>query len=140
MLGPGRAVEVARGDEDAAPGQAVDGAAPRLPRGGPEVETGLRVVDAQAERTNAILTEIMLAQDFHDLTGQVIRKVVTLAQTVEEQLVKLLLETSPGEPSRKTEAAAVRPSLDGPVVKADGRGDVVTDQTQVDDLLASLGF
>jgi chemotaxis protein CheZ len=101
-------------------------------------------VEAASARIDQQLTDIMLAQDFHDLTGQVIRKVVTLAQTVEEQLLKLLLETTPPDlrthESRKTDAVPTGPSLDGPVVKADGRGDVVTDQTQVDDLLASLGF
>jgi chemotaxis protein CheZ len=93
-------------------------------------------VGGQADRTNTILTDIMMAQDFHDLTGQVIRRVVTLAQTLEEQLVKLLIETTP---------AGQRPRLDeyqleGPVVVSDGRDDVVADQKGVDDLLATLGF
>ncbi|HUN92764.1 MAG TPA: protein phosphatase CheZ [Burkholderiaceae bacterium] len=93
-------------------------------------------VDGQADRTNAILTDIMMAQDFHDLTGQVIRKVVALAQTLEEQLVKLLIEASPLEARARPEPVV----LEGPVVNADGRTDVVTDQAGVDDLLASLGF
>ena len=93
-------------------------------------------VEAQADRTNAILTDIMLAQDFHDLTGQVIRKVVALAQTMEEQLVRLLIDTTP---------AAARPArdageLEGPVVNSAGRHDVVTSQADVDELLATLGF
>ena len=83
------------------------------------------------------LTEIMMAQDFHDLTGQVIARVVNLAATIEEQLVQLLIQTAPP-------AAAVAPpvkqALQGPVVDATTAGDVVTDQSQVDDLLASLGF
>jgi chemotaxis protein CheZ len=93
-------------------------------------------VGGQADATQAILTDIMMAQDFHDLTGQVIRKVVGLATNMEEQLVKLLLETTPPEQRRKVEAE----KLEGPIVNADGRMDVVTDQAQVDDLLASLGF
>jgi chemotaxis protein CheZ len=97
-------------------------------------------VEAQADRTNAILTDIMLAQDFHDLTGQVIRKVVALAQTMEEQLVRLLIETTPPQQRAKVEAAHAAPALGGPVVNPEGRTDVVTDQAQVDDLLASLGF
>jgi len=93
-------------------------------------------VGSQADRTNAILTDIMMAQDFHDLTGQVIRRVVALAQTLEEQLVRLLIETTP---------AAQRPRIDpqelqGPVVSPHGRDDVVSDQKGVDDLLATLGF
>jgi chemotaxis protein CheZ len=93
-------------------------------------------VGGQADATQAILTDIMMAQDFHDLTGQVIRKVVTLAQTMEEQLVKLLLETTPADQRRKVEPE----HLEGPVVALAGRDDVVTDQADVDDLLASLGF
>jgi chemotaxis protein CheZ len=93
-------------------------------------------LDGQADRTQAILTDIMMAQDFHDLTGQVIRKVVALAQNMEEQLIRLLIETTPPEERRRVESE----KLSGPVVKTEGRDDVVTDQGQVDDLLASLGF
>ncbi len=92
-------------------------------------------VGGQADATQAILTDIMLAQDFHDLTGQVIRKVVALAQNIEEQLVKLLLESAP-----RGFACAQHERLDGPVVNTAGRDDVVNDQAGVDDLLASLGF
>jgi chemotaxis protein CheZ len=93
-------------------------------------------VGGQTDATQAILTDIMMAQDFHDLTGQVIRKVVTLAQNMEEQLLKLLIETTPPEQRRKIEPEM----LEGPVVKVEGRTDVVADQAGVDDLLASLGF
>lgn len=93
-------------------------------------------VGGQADATQAILTDIMMAQDFHDLTGQVIRKVVTLATNLEEQLLKLLIETTPPEQRKKVEVH----QLDGPVVKTEGRDDVVADQAGVDDLLASLGF
>jgi chemotaxis protein CheZ len=93
-------------------------------------------VDGQADRTNAILTDIMMAQDFHDLTGQVIRRVLEMARSLEEQLLKLLLDTTPPEQRQRVEA----PSLEGPVVSTEGREDVVADQKGVDDLLASLGF
>ncbi len=96
----------------------------------------LESLGSRAGSTNAILTEIMMAQDFHDLTGQVIRKVVTLAQTLEEQLLRLLLESQPGEHQKR----AAPEALEGPVVNAENRDDVVTDQAGVDDLLASLGF
>jgi len=85
------------------------------------------------------LTEIMMAQDFHDLTGQVIARVVSLAATIEEQLVQLVIQTAP--PHVAVPAAQPKgPSLSGPVVNAEAMTDVVTDQSQVDDLLASLGF
>ena len=83
------------------------------------------------------LTEIMMAQDFHDLTGQVIARVVNLAATIEEQLVQLLIQTAP---PAAVATPPVQQALQGPVVDASKAGDVVTDQSQVDDLLASLGF
>lgn len=89
------------------------------------------------------LTEIMMAQDFHDLTGQVIARVVNLATTIEDQLVELLLQTAP--PNAPTKGATAAPTVEsvkltGPVVDPANTADVVTSQSQVDDLLASLGF
>ena len=85
------------------------------------------------------LTEIMMAQDFHDLTGQVIARVVALAATIEQQLVLLVLQTAP--PTAMPAAiATAHEHLPGPVVDTSASADVVTDQSQVDDLLASLGF
>jgi chemotaxis protein CheZ len=98
------------------------------------LRTFTRSVRENAEATGAQLTDIMLAQDFHDLTGQTVRKVMDVAATLEESLLKLLLEASP--PSTLQE----RGLLDGPVADATGRTDVVTDQAGVDDLLESLGF
>lgn len=86
--------------------------------------------------TKAQLLEIMMAQDFQDLTGQVIKKVIGVAQELESQLMGVLIETMPGE--RRTES--VNSLLNGPVINAEGRTDVVGSQQQVDDLLDSLGF
>jgi len=114
-------------------------------------------VGQSASRADAQLTDIMLAQDFHDLTGQVIRKVVALAESLETQLVQLLLASTPHDDTDPAVASAqlIAPvavsadstahcpstdDLDGPVVSTDGRSDVVTDQAQVDNLLESLGF
>lgn len=99
-------------------------------------------VEAASNKVDQHLTEIMMAQDFHDLTGQVIAKVVALAATIEEQLMRILIQTAPAETAAKVAAiqSTYEPALDGPVVDAKGKTDVVTDQSQVDDLLASLGF
>jgi chemotaxis protein CheZ len=99
-------------------------------------------VEQSSKTVDSHLTEIMMAQDFHDLTGQVIAKVVHLAATIEEQLVQLLIQTAPTDAAVKVTAAHGEyvPALDGPVVNPQGNPDVVTDQSQVDDLLASLGF
>jgi chemotaxis protein CheZ len=97
-------------------------------------------IEKASQETDQHLTEIMMAQDFHDLTGQVIAKVVGLAANIEEQLVQLLIQTAPAESVVKPEVGEYKPALSGPVVNGQGNPDVVTDQSQVDDLLASLGF
>jgi chemotaxis protein CheZ len=86
--------------------------------------------------TNDQLMEIMLAQDFQDLTGQVIKKVVEVVQKMESQLLSVLIEAMPEQ--RKAEAPDGL--MNGPVMNSAGRSDVVTSQAQVDDLLESLGF
>lgn len=86
--------------------------------------------------TNAQLNEIMMAQDFQDLTGQVIKRVVDMVQNFETQLLQVLIEAMPEE----KKAAASGGLMNGPVINAAGRSDVVTSQAQVDDLLESLGF
>lgn len=93
-------------------------------------------VPAKTRATHAQLTEIMMAQDFQDLTGQVIKKVVALAQELEAGLMGVLLEVVP-ETKRTGEVTSL---MNGPVVNAEGRADVVVNQAQVDDLLDSLGF
>ncbi len=102
-------------------------------------ETRAYLKNAVPQRTGATreqLMEIMMAQDFQDLTGQVIKKIVALAQDLESGLMNVLIETMPGE--KKTES--VKSLLNGPVVNPEGRTDVVASQKQVDDLLDSLGF
>jgi chemotaxis protein CheZ len=99
----------------------------------------LNFVQDVDRRTSAIdghLTDIMMAQDFHDLTGQVVAKVIQLANDLEDSLVKLLVQVVPPEQRDKVDAAV----LHGPVVDPAGRSDVVANQSEVDDLLASLGF
>lgn len=99
-------------------------------------------VEESTRKIDQNLTEIMMAQDFHDLTGQVIAKVVNLAATIEEQLILLLVKTAPPDTVVKTPTphAAYEPALAGPVVDGQAHTDVVTNQSEVDDLLASLGF
>ena len=95
-----------------------------------------QTLPAETAKVDAELSEIMMAQDFHDLTGQVINRITQVAQSLEDQLVKLLVDVTP--PEKRTEAE--EGFLNGPVVNAEGRSDVVTSQSQVDDLLESLGF
>jgi len=87
-----------------------------------------------------ILSDIMMAQDFQDLSGQVIKKVIDIINRTELQLVQLLVDSSPNQPVREATVVAAEYTgethqLQGPQAeeKALGQGDV-------DDLLASLGF
>lgn len=104
-----------------------------------EVENMLRYLamsSAHGRDTKAHLIEIMMAQDFQDLTGQVIKKVTELAQHLEQQLVQLLIEYSPDQIKRPVQDGL----LNGPQVNPEGKSDIVANQGQVDDLLDSLGF
>jgi chemotaxis protein CheZ len=85
--------------------------------------------------TKQHLLDIMMAQDFQDLTGQVIKRITELAHNLEQQLVQLLIDYAPPEVKRDAGAGL----LNGPQINPVG-SDVVSDQGQVDDLLDSLGF
>ncbi len=93
-------------------------------------------VPAQTQKVSAELMEIVMAQDFQDLTGQVIKKIVEMVQLMEHDLLDFLMDYQADSPP----ALASSQSGHGPVVSPDKHTDVVTDQQQVDDLLASLGF
>ncbi|QNI01543.1 protein phosphatase CheZ [Halomonas sp. SH5A2] len=101
--------------------------------------------------TNKELMEIMMAQDFQDLTGQVIKKMMDVIREIEHQLVQVLIDNVPGAQARETmqrkaedqwkndSARRNEELLNGPQVK-DNAPDIVTGQDQVDDLLDELGF
>ncbi len=101
----------------------------------PDLVSGLEAVAANAELTKPQLMEIMMAQDFQDLTGQVIRRITDLAHNLESQLVQMLLDYAPAEQRKEVNTGL----LNGPQIRPDSE-DVVADQGQVDDLLSSLGF
>ena len=96
--------------------------------------------ESDANRVRELLNQILLAQDFLDLTAQMIRRVIDLVREVENSLVSML--TVFGE--QPATAAESTPLLDveaeGPIMNAEKRQDVVTGQDEVDDLLSSLGF
>lgn len=93
-------------------------------------------IEQRTQHVNRLLTDIMLAQDFHDLTGQVVSKVVKLATELEDALIKILVQVVPHEQRVKVDTTM----LSGPVVDPNGRTDVVKSQREVDELLATLGF
>lgn len=97
----------------------------------------LDVVPQHTSFTNAQLLEIMMAQDFQDLTGQVIKRMMDVVQEIEKQLLMVLMENIPDMPSKPQKPADSL--LNGPQMDKNGAG-VIASQDQVDDLLDSLGF
>ncbi|MGV8843810.1 MAG: protein phosphatase CheZ [Pseudomonas sp.] len=109
----------------------------------------------RSERDNrsvsADLNDIMLAQDFQDLTGQVIKRVTQLVTDVESNLLKLMLMASQVDrfagiehdhEQLRAEQEKLKESLhgEGPQIHADKREDIASNQDDVDDLLSNLGF
>ncbi|NMM08584.1 protein phosphatase CheZ [Polaromonas sp.] len=95
----------------------------------------LSAVPLKVSATHAQLMEIMMAQDFQDLTGQVVKKMMDMIQDIETQLLQLLIDNTPIEKRMEANSGL----LNGPQTKT-GNPDAVENQNQVDDLLASLGF
>ena len=92
----------------------------------------------------AILMDIMMAQDFQDLTGQIIKKITALANDLEQQLLQVLIDFSPvtstnvNSPKKETETSTL--PINVQPVDQQHTTDNATNQSQVDDLLDSLGF
>jgi len=84
-----------------------------------------------------LLNEVLMAQGFQDLTGQVIRRVIDLVREVEDSLIHLL--TVFGAAEELNQEAHLQ-QAEGPIINAEEREDVVSGQDDVDDLLSSLGF
>jgi chemotaxis protein CheZ len=107
-----------------------------------DIDLLLKTTDKESVRMHDLMTDVLMAQDFQDLTGQVIRKVIDLVREVEDSLIGMLtafgISTDGSlEPSKPKVADNL---VEGPIVNAAQRDDVVADQDDVDDLLSSLGF
>jgi chemotaxis protein CheZ len=97
-------------------------------------------VVAVTEAEKARLLEIMMAQDFQDITGQLIKKIVTITHKAESELAQLLRDNAP--PEIKAARAEAKPAADVPVELMNGPSapTIAMVQDDVDDLLADLGF
>ncbi|MEZ8102062.1 protein phosphatase CheZ [Vibrio bivalvicida] len=98
-------------------------------------------VEGDSSELRGQLTEILMAQDFQDLTGQIIRRVITLVDEVEGRLVEILTAFGSSQLEESTNnknKASTDP--EGPILNPQERDDAVSSQDEVDDLLSSLGF
>lgn len=104
----------------------------------------------QSRQLQGQLSDIVLAQDFQDLTGQIIHKVAALVRDVESRLVQLVamagkVDSITGITHTDLEVAEELPkeglniAAEGPQIDKSSE-DVVASQDDVDDLLSSLGF
>ncbi len=112
------------------------------------IEELLVQVEGDSTELRGQLTEILMAQDFQDLTGQIIRRVITLVSEVESRLVDILTVFSGNKSAEETQVfdtpadKKAKPSsaAEGPILHPEQREDAVSSQDEVDDLLSSLGF
>ncbi|MBQ4846370.1 protein phosphatase CheZ [Pseudoalteromonas sp. MMG013] len=109
----------------------------------------------RTDELQGLMTNVLMAQDYQDLTGQVIRRVIELVREVEDNLIHMLtvFGTTDELPAQESDVIAEQAVVqatevdidaisgpEGPILDADTRDDVVSGQDEVDDLLSSLGF
>ncbi len=108
-----------------------------------ELDAFLASVTDDAGKIGSDLNDIMMAQGYQDLTGQIIQRVITLVQDVEQNLVSLLqlgietgLQTETVGDAAEANRVGHGPSIPG----ASGNNERCESQDEVDDLLSTLGF
>ncbi|MGL5525966.1 MAG: protein phosphatase CheZ [Aeromonas veronii] len=106
-----------------------------------QLDDFIKASESDADKLRQLLTEILMAQDFQDLTGQMIRKVIKLVQEVETKLIEMLTMFGEASAEHSTRSIPVNGiEAEGPIMNPEARADVVNGQDDVDDLLSSLGF
>ncbi len=104
-----------------------------------DIDNFLASIDSETKNINGKMTDIMLAQDYQDITGQMIKQVVTMVQEVEEKLVRLV--TISGASCQLTASVDKSGEIPvGPQLPTEDSANVMSSQGDVDDLLANLGF
>lgn len=104
--------------------------------------------ESNTKKLNGNLNDILLAQDFQDLTGQVIQKITTMVTDVESRLVNLVSMAGHVDQMTGIQHDIAEADIDevdptkgvGPQINAEEKEDVASNQDDVDDLLSSLGF
>lgn len=108
-----------------------------------EIDELLNTTKTESTQIHGLMTDVLMAQDFQDLTGQIITRVIELVKEIEAKLVIILTVCSKKtEPVPETEEQKQEKNIkaEGPIIDAESRSDVVNGQDDVDDLLSSLGF
>jgi len=91
---------------------------------------------AASDAEKARLLDIMMAQDFQDITGQLIKKIVVITNQVELELAQLLRDNAPPE----VKAAMAAENKPAELMQGPSAPGTAMAQDDVDSLLADLGF
>ena len=104
-----------------------------------DLDSFLTSIEPESDKVRALMTDIMMAQDYQDLTGQMIKQVISMVQEVEEKLVRLVAISGAklSEREAREDDGAI---AEGPQLPSADKSKVASSQDEVDDLLASLGF
>lgn len=107
-----------------------------------DIDILLKTTDKETSHMHDLMTDVLMAQDFQDLTGQVIRKVIDLVREVEDSLINMLTAfgVTSDENVESSTPKVGENLVEGPIMNAASRNDVAIDQDDVDDLLSGLGF
>lgn len=108
-----------------------------------DIDALFKDMSKDSSKLNSLLTEVLMAQGYQDLTGQVIRRVIDLVKEVEDSLVNMLTVFGERDAPVKAQSTTNKPDAveaEGQIMNAEKRDDVVQGQDDVDDLLSSLGF
>ena len=107
-----------------------------------ELREFLASLATESHEVHNRLNDIMMAQGFQDLTGQVIKKVIALVKDVESRLVEIIRLSGDAHTSKNDDKIRQQKMADesGPAIPGVTQSEVVSGQDDVDDLLSSLGF
>lgn len=104
-----------------------------------QLESFFTRIDEDSNKFRSDISDLMVAQDFQDLTGQIIKQVIDLVVEVESRLVGVIKNAGPEQAEKKVQTVKDI-KAEGPQVNAKGDANIAADQEDVDALLSSLGF
>src|SRR5690606_1543356 len=89
----------------------------------------LKDIPERTQMAQQQILEIIMAQDFQDLTGQVISRMLAVINSIETELIQVLISHLP-EGEREAKRKEIDQLLNGPQVKPTNKPEVVSNQDQ----------
>jgi chemotaxis protein CheZ len=116
--------------------QEADRSAPSLQ---PQISAFLKQTGTSMAAVRSNLSEVLLTQGYQDLSGQIIRGVMTLVDELEQALGELARIAGHDAEGAARRNSSERGTSHGPVVPGVNHGPAVSGQQDVDALLSDLG-